>query len=191
VGPSAEDVCDGLDNNCDGAIDNLTGACDTLLEGICAAGNRRCAGLAEECVQIDTPGVEICLDGLDNNCDGQTDEAGCTALPAADTCALAIDTGAGGLFSGTVDATYGDEYSSGCYSGRDAYLLVTVPTDRMVRFVTSMDLGMGATLVRDGCNGPGWSCYGDMADQTQWLQAGTYYLVVEGEGNWEIDVSFP
>jgi len=78
-----ESRCDNKDNNCNGAVDEafpLKGSgCDTGVPGICAAGTFGCNvqmnGLA--CKQTLMASTEKCADGLDNDCDGQTDEAGC------------------------------------------------------------------------------------------------------------------
>jgi len=90
VAPTPE-RCDnpGADDDCDGVPDDVTevGApCDTGLEGVCGAGSGTCEGEAFVCAPGVAPGVEWCDDGLDQDCDGETDEAGCRSPPAWGPC---------------------------------------------------------------------------------------------------------
>lgn len=88
INPSMPEQCnDGLDNNCaDGPDDPLTcGICvDTDSDGYGTEGVLACTYQEVDCDDTRSavhPGaVEICADALDNNCNGETDEAGCTVV---------------------------------------------------------------------------------------------------------------
>ena len=79
--PSAQELCDGLDNDCDGSVDedyqNLASVC-TVGEGLCRqSGVIRCTadGQSAACsVNALAPNEELC-DGADNDCDGSIDES--------------------------------------------------------------------------------------------------------------------
>ncbi len=82
--PSADELCDGIDNNCDGTIDDgwdeLGTAC-TSGQGVCmVAGMRVCdGGESTKCdalALVPQVASELICDNLDNDCDGQVDE-GC------------------------------------------------------------------------------------------------------------------
>ena len=85
---------DGLDNNCDGKTDEGFGTgeqCEAGL-GICrVVGKRVCSEdhTQSACNVKPAPAdsVERCGNGLDDNCNGQTDEAGCTSAVASKGCA--------------------------------------------------------------------------------------------------------
>lgn len=85
VGPYAEEICDGRDNDCDFQVDEdeqgdvLRRQCyewevDLSALGVCQRGRETCVGGEwSECVGAVYPEPET-LDGLDNDCDGETDE---------------------------------------------------------------------------------------------------------------------
>jgi formylglycine-generating enzyme required for sulfatase activity len=77
--PTADEVCDGLDNNCDGDIDegfDVGAACNVGIGECRAAGTFVCDGDGNGVVCSADPGesqAELC-DELDNDCDGDSDE---------------------------------------------------------------------------------------------------------------------
>lgn len=95
--PSADEICDGLDNDCDDSTDEeLEGCCvpDAISEcgidtGECAKGTSTCQQNRSWgwCEGATGPSDEIC-DGLDNNCDSNTDEnlVGCCSPGVSRDC---------------------------------------------------------------------------------------------------------
>jgi MYXO-CTERM domain-containing protein len=89
--------CDGRDDNCDGVVDEgcfcregtarpcYPGPSGTLGIGACREGLTPCrGGRWDGCEDAVVPGDERCGTGMDEDCDGETDEVGCTqgeALP--------------------------------------------------------------------------------------------------------------
>ena len=91
INPSAEEVCDAVDNDCDGATDDTPGS--TPLEywldadgdgygaGEVLTGCEMPAGYVSNDADCDdsnpdkAPDQDEVCDGIDNNCDGETDEA--------------------------------------------------------------------------------------------------------------------
>jgi hypothetical protein len=86
IHPTAEDVCNGVDDDCDGTIDPgcscvngetlpcYSGSPSTRGTGLCQDGTATCtAGSLGSCDGEITPAAESC-DGADNDCDGETDE---------------------------------------------------------------------------------------------------------------------
>ena len=87
--PSAEEVCDGVDNNCNGVSDedlltlfyvdaDLDGYGDNITIEACepTEGLSLVGGDCDDADSQSNPGAdEICGDSIDNNCDGVSDEA--------------------------------------------------------------------------------------------------------------------
>jgi hypothetical protein len=100
--PTEQERCgDGIDNDCDGQTDEGydVGAQCEVGEGACrVSGKQVCTddGLATVCsVKAPLPaGPESCDNGLDDDCDGQTDEAGCGSVDAGCTVRPARDRSA-------------------------------------------------------------------------------------------------
>ena len=93
---SAPEVCDDQDNDCDGVVDDGDpggGApCSTGEAGVCAAGTEHCEAGALVCVRTTAPSSELCNTALDEDCNGETDEAGCVYCLAADSVTATTQT---------------------------------------------------------------------------------------------------
>ena len=92
-GPQAsQEICDDVDNDCDGETDNIAASPCSLQNqyGTCP-GTLACGSLGPEC-QGTAPVAEAC-NGADDNCNSQTDEAGCDdgLGCTTDTCAGPFD----------------------------------------------------------------------------------------------------
>ncbi|MBM4367436.1 MAG: FG-GAP repeat protein [Deltaproteobacteria bacterium] len=115
VNPTADEVCDGLDNDCDGEIDdeavdaaNAYADADADGHGDPGAVHRACdaaPGLVADATDCDDtdpavhPGAAETCDGLDEDCDGETDE------DATDAATLYLDGDADGYGDATAGVT--------------------------------------------------------------------------------------
>jgi hypothetical protein len=87
---TTETTCDGLDNDCDGAKDEnwtttgangavYTGSGVSCGVGACAGGTTSCATTTSlTCSTFSKAATEKCANSIDDDCDGTTDETGCT-----------------------------------------------------------------------------------------------------------------
>lgn len=87
--PTADDACDGIDQDCDAAFDEgapATGLCTIAQPGVCAMGERRCDAGQYRCRPMLEAMPELC-DGEDDDCDAVTDEdADVACFTGADGC---------------------------------------------------------------------------------------------------------
>jgi hypothetical protein len=159
------EICDGLDNDCNGAIDDLTGTCSTGLPGACGEGLASCSGGAPQCSLSLLPGQlpEYCGDGQDNDCDGQSDEVGCTIVSPGEVCWLPIEAGTGGHFSGDL-STHTHDVMAGCWGNApDLVYALRVPQGQSWQ-VNGVVQGAGAALIGSDCAHPNtFNCFGGTA----------------------------
>jgi len=73
VYPSANDACDGVDNDCDGNSDEDFVA-ESCGVGLCGSMSACVEGQAQECVPGAPASEDLTCDGLDDDCDGSSDE---------------------------------------------------------------------------------------------------------------------
>jgi hypothetical protein len=81
---------------------------------------------------------ELCMDAIDNDCDEQTDESQCGAVPH-DTCEDALDVSAGGVFNVSTVGAVGD-YVLSCSESmamRDVVFKFTLDGPRDLKMVAS------------------------------------------------------
>lgn len=114
---SADEVCDGTDNDCDGVVDNdprdVGLDCRTGFEGVCDEGRTACASGNLTCEARFEASEETC-DNQDNDCDGLVDEGpdgnaltrdcydGDVAKVGIGTCTMGAQTCSDGGFSACI-----------------------------------------------------------------------------------------
>jgi hypothetical protein len=82
---TADEQCDGIDNNCNGAVDEELGSLSCGV-GQCTHTTPACVfGVSQQCDPLEGAGIEVC-DGVDNDCDGGVDEELGTVLCGAGIC---------------------------------------------------------------------------------------------------------
>jgi hypothetical protein len=93
---TAEEGCDGLDNDCDGLVDEDQGSTTCGL-GVCQHSVKNCqGGKPVACDPLEGAGSEVC-DGFDNDCDGKTDEDQPTLACGKGQCFHTVPSCAGGV----------------------------------------------------------------------------------------------
>jgi hypothetical protein len=91
IKPSAQEICNGVDDDCDGQIDEGLGTI-TCGTGACQVTISACAnGQPQMCVPGNSS-PEVC-DGIDNDCDGMVDEGGVCAATCTDGIQNGQETG--------------------------------------------------------------------------------------------------
>jgi len=135
---------------------------------------------------------EVCDDGVDNNCDRMADLHDTTCFPGNDTCASPEELPADG--GSTLGSTRGtaDDYTTGCggASKTDVVFVLRLTEDHDVGLNAFGDFPATIAL-RSSCSDPAAELY--CAEDNLWargLEAGTYYVIVEGasEGNFDLSV---
>jgi hypothetical protein len=197
-GSTSPEVCDQLDNDCNGMVDDLKQGCVRPDQsGVCQQGKLVCpaSGTTPVC-QPGSPDPlgEACGDGVDNDCDGQTDESGCTPLMAGESCFNAIDVTQGGVFDAAKGAR--NDVLGGCRpdSYVDRVFVINTPQGLSSQYVlwvdsTSPNLDVGGALYQApagyamGQACPSFAglpamCIGPRFNSQMYLQGGSVYLLV-------------
>ena len=174
INPTAEESCDGIDNNCDGAIDE--GYLQTFYEDkdgdgfgdnnntvqacIIPQGYATQSGDCDDLETYANPiAIEIC-DGIDNNCDGSIDEAG-----AIDEVTYYSDTDGDGFGDdGTVQTSCNPPVES-VLQGGDCDDTDTTANPAMVEICDGVD---------NDCDGS--------TDESGAVDEVTYYIDTDGDG---------
>ena len=92
-------------------------------------------------------------------------------------------------FIATLDANDEDAVGGLCFDGVDTILAFELEEGREVEFRLDLDNGVGATLQSGECGfGEQVACYSGRGPQTMRLEPGLYFLVVEGEGKFSVEV---
>jgi hypothetical protein len=158
------------------------------MSGACAQGYLACNGTVTQCLPARAPVQEICGDGTDNNCDGLTDEAGCTAR---ESCTDAEDVGRGGTFYGNLDTAASDVQAMCAASpptAGDHVYRITLPMSPSVYGMVSAS-GMVSLSVYQGSCGSGAFCMGSTGSFGYGAGGSTFYVVVKGQGPYALSIA--
>jgi hypothetical protein len=182
VYPWAYEQCDGLDNNCNGQVDE---AQDQDGDGHAGCGGPDCN---DNDWRIHPGRQEVCGDTLDNDCDGAADEAGCTELALGEACFNpdVLDVVAGAARSGSLTGSSADTLDQCGYQPNhpDRVLSFQLPEPGLVVFNSEgSDSSINFELMADSCQGAFLGCSWGSGQQSMSLQAGTYYLLVQGDAS--------
>jgi Putative metal-binding motif len=123
--PSAEESCEGTDDNCDGQVDEgcqcldgntqscYTGPNGTEGVGACAPGTQTCAGgMWGPCMGDVLPSMEVC-NGVDDNCDGVKDEGLGVTVCGVGACQATVNNCVGGMQQSCVPGNPQNETCNG------------------------------------------------------------------------------
>lgn len=135
---------------------------------------------------------EVCGDGIDNNCDRMVDLYDETCFPGNDTCATPQELPSdGGSVTGSIRGT-ADDYTTGCGAPplNDVVFLLDLADDHDVGLSAFGDFSAFIS-VRTECSSVDSEVYcGENSIWARGLEAGTYYIIVEGDtpGNFSLSV---
>ncbi|MBN1770704.1 MAG: DUF4215 domain-containing protein [Deltaproteobacteria bacterium] len=189
-----ETLCNGIDDNCNGLTDEgfecspgatrpCTNDCGVAGTQACAEGCTwgACCAPAEVCQPV---GETAC----DDDCDGTVDEDCGIVAPPNNTCVFATPIATGTIHGDTTAASHTATPCSGG-SGRDLWYTFTLSGRRIVyldtvdgnSWSTVLEVRSGAcpgTPVPGACNDD--ACGGDRSQLVLTLDAGTYYVLLDG-----------
>jgi len=180
VHPGGAEKCNDMDDDCDGSTDEEgADGCaiwylDNDVDGFGATGQWKClcesaglytSGIGGDCNDNDStvfPGsIEICPNGQDDDCDGETDEAGCQ--------------GCFDFFRDVDDDTYGVTGNTRCLSAPEGHYTATIGGD-----CKDNDAGVNPGA-DEACNGKDDDCDGE-TDEEDALNCSDYYYDNDTDG---------
>jgi hypothetical protein len=172
--PVAE-TCNGRDDNCNGTVDEgyATGSQCSVGTGICLrTGVTVCTanGLTTQCSATSgTPApAELCGNNLDDNCNGSTDEAGCTPMGGSGnvtitsaTCFQVLDIRSGNPVIASSSANTSTcevpNFSFNVLAGDNLEIWGNQPMTFISALAPVFIEGRCSTNTYSGLSGPGWS----------------------------------